>query len=171
MLPIFLIICLVLLVTTTLFSSPNYIIKGLFQVPFNETVKYTVTSGYGERTDPITGEKALHDGIDLSAPEDTDIVASYSGFVVETNFQEDGLGEYIVIEHNLDGEIFRTTYGHLLKDSTIITIGQLVDKNQKIATIGSTGRSTGTHVHFMISTFKNNKKEIIDSNFMFDKEE
>ncbi|MDD3453534.1 MAG: M23 family metallopeptidase [Bacilli bacterium] len=153
-----------------IFSSPSYVLKGLFQLPFNETVKYTVTSNYGERKDPFNGEKSFHDGIDLAAPDGTEIVASYPGFVIETSYQEDGLGEYIVIEHNIEGEIYRTTYGHLLKDSTVVTVGERVDKNQKIATIGSTGRSTGTHVHFMISEFNNNKKNIIDSNFMTEEE-
>lgn len=154
-----------------LFSSPNYILKGLFQLPFNETVKYTVTSNYGERIDPISGEKSFHDGIDLAAPDGTEIVSSYSGFVIETNYQEEGLGEYIVIEHNVEGEIYRTTYGHLLKDSTIVAVGERVDKNQKIAVIGSTGRSTGTHIHFMITELKSKEKNIIDSNFMVEDNE
>ena len=159
-----------MLITTSIFSSPNYLIKGLFQLPFNEPVKYNVTSNYGERKDPFNGEKSFHDGIDLSAPDGTEIVASYSGFVIETSYQEAGLGEYIVIEHNVEGEIYRTTYGHLLKESTIVTVGERAEKNQKIAIIGSTGKSTGTHVHFMITEFKDNKKNIIDSKFMIEEE-
>ncbi len=168
--PIFLVICLVLLITTSLFSTSNWAIKANFQAPFADDIEYVVTSEYGERIDPITGEKAFHDGIDLSASEGTDILASYSGFVIETGYQEEGLGNYIIIEHTIEGQIYRSTYGHLLDDSIIVSEGQRVDKNEKIATIGSTGKSTGTHVHFMISEVKNNLEETINVIFLFEED-
>lgn len=69
------------------------------------------------------------------------------------------LVEYVVVEHNIEGEILMTTYGHLLENSIIVEVGEKVLKNQIIAIIGSTGKSTGIHVHFMISYYKYGKRK------------
>ena len=152
-----------------MFGTPDFIIKSSFQAPFKERTNYSITSIYGERNDPFTGEKSFHNGIDLAADEDTNIVSVYDGYVIEKSFQENGLGEYVVVEHNIEGEILMTTYGHLLENSIIVEVGEKVSKNQIIATIGSTGKSTGVHVHFMISYYKYGKEKIVNPNFMFAK--
>lgn len=152
-----------------MFGTPDFVVKNSFRIPFEEQISYSITSMYGERNDPFTGEKSFHNGIDLAAAEGSNIVSVYDGFVIEKSFQENGLGEYIVVEHNIEGEIFKTTYGHLLEDSIIVEVGEKVLKNQIIATIGNTGKSTGIHVHFMISYYKYGKEKVINPNFMFAK--
>ncbi|MDD4623787.1 MAG: M23 family metallopeptidase [Bacilli bacterium] len=168
MLLILFIIFLILLISTVIFGSPSITLKLYFTAPFEELVDYTITSKYGERIDPFTNKKSFHSGIDLAASDGTNIVASYKGYVIEAGYEEEGLGEYVVIEHNIEGIVYRTTYGHILKDSTIVTVGEKVETKQKIAIIGSTGKSTGTHVHFMVNIFKNGKETLINPNDMFE---
>lgn len=162
------VIFLIILISTVTFGLPGMTLKMYFTAPFEELVDYTITSEYGERIDPFSNENSFHNGIDLSAADGTNIVASYKGYVIEVGYEEEGLGEYVVIEHNVEGTVYRTTYGHLLKESTIVTVGEKVETKQKIAIIGSTGKSTGTHVHFMVSIFKNEKEILINPNDMFE---
>lgn len=123
--------------------------------PFPDGTNYTKTSNFGYRIDPIDKSNiSFHSGLDLSAPAGTDIVASADGEVVGTGFQENGLGNYVYIKHDLGGMVLFTMYGHMLDDSIVVNVGDKVMKKQKIGTIGSTGRSTGIHCHFMISVDK-----------------
>ena len=113
------------------------------------------TSDFGYRVDPIDKSSiSFHSGIDLSAPEGTDIVASADGEVIGTGYQENGLGNYVYLKHDLGGIVLYTMYGHMLDDSIVVEVGDIVKKKDKIGTIGSTGRSTGIHCHFMISVNK-----------------
>ena len=108
-------------------------------------MQYTFcASPYGYRTHPVAGESKFHYGVDLSADKGTPIVASRSGTVVLATY-DDSSGNYVVIDH-LDG--YRSVYMHMEK--YIVAEGQFVVAGQIIGYCGSTGISTGDHLHFGI---------------------
>ncbi len=103
-----------------------------------------VTAGYGERKDPFTGKTAFHSGIDIADSKGTPIYAANNGTVlVATN--KGGYGKYILIDHG--GGVY-TCYAHCNK--LLVSAGDKVSKGDKIAEMGSTGRSTGPHLHFEV---------------------
>lgn len=108
---------------------------------------YSLSSKFGKRKDPFTGEDAIHTGIDFSAPgiEGSNVYAATHGKVVEIVENANGYGNYVVLEHN--GYV--TLYGHL-KSISNIKVGDLVNAGTVLGTVGSTGRSTGPHLHFEI---------------------
>lgn len=103
-----------------------------------------VTSEYGMRTHPITGERKLHEGIDLRAPEGTPIKAAQGGKVSYAKWMN-GYGNVIFIDHP-DGT--QTRYAHLSKID--VKVGQMVDIGAYIAKSGNTGKSKGAHLHFEV---------------------
>ncbi len=108
-----------------------------------------MTSGYGYRNDPFTGIRRMHYGIDLANAVGTAIVATMDGTVAAVGNQPRGYGKYVVIKHRYG---FQSLYGHL---STIyVNRGERVKQGQKIGSMGNSGRSTGSHLHF--SLYKNN---------------
>ena len=111
----------------------------------NPAPKYTViTSEFGWRRDPFTGLKAYHNGIDMAADEGTPIVAAYTGIVGEASYNS-SMGNYIYLEH---GDGLRTIYLHASK--LYVKKNDIVIKGEVIGAIGSTGRSTGPHLHFSV---------------------
>ncbi len=117
--------------------------RGFFGAPFSGWGRGW-TSRYGLRKDPFTGEDAHHGGMDFKAPYGTDVFASAAGKVTFVGVNG-GYGNLIVIRHNAT---YTTYYGHLSK--MFVTEGQSVRKGQRIGKVGSTGRSTGPHLHFEI---------------------
>lgn len=103
------------------------------------------TSFYGTRENPAAGATSFHYGVDLAADEGTPVVASRSGTIKATEYEADGAGYYVVIDH-LDG--YTSRYLHLSRD--IVEPGQFVFAGQIIGYCGSTGVSTGSHLHFCI---------------------
>ncbi len=101
-------------------------------------------SGFGWRIDPITGQMALHEGIDFIAETGTPILAAAAGVVV-TAENHPAYGKMVEIDHG--GELL-TRYAHA--STILVRIGQLVRSGEKIAEVGSTGRSTGSHLHFEV---------------------
>ncbi len=101
-----------------------------------------VTSGYGMRTHPISGKRKMHTGIDYAAPTGTPVWAVGSGTVAFTGWKG-GYGKTIEIKHS--GAV-KTRYGHLSK--IFVRKGQAVRQHQTIGAVGSTGYSTGPHLHF-----------------------
>jgi murein DD-endopeptidase MepM/ murein hydrolase activator NlpD len=129
-------------------SSPAGVINGPV-VPFNgKTVKpldnYTVTSEFGPRNDPITGKASFHSGIDLAAPSGTPIKAVADGTVTKIQSDPDGYGNWVEIKH-ADGST--TRYAHMSAFGNI-KVGQEVGAGSIIGAVGSTGHSTGPHLHF-----------------------
>ena len=110
---------------------------------YTPTSNFVVTSKFGYRYDPINGKWSGHDGVDLGAPKNTPIVATRDGMVSFTGYQEDGAGYYIWINH---GDGYKSIYMHMTR--YIVKEGDYVEAGQVIGYVGSTGRSTGNHLHF-----------------------
>lgn len=113
-------------------------------MPNSPPVDGPVGSGFGIRTDPLTGRAALHTGLDFPSPTGTPVEASAGGVVaiVERHPQ---YGQMIEIDH---GNGLRTRYAHMSK--FLVKVGDIVKRGQLIGLVGSTGRSTGPHLHFEV---------------------
>ncbi|MDR2029229.1 MAG: M23 family metallopeptidase [Treponema sp.] len=103
---------------------------------------YRLTSPFGMRQNPVTGRYRLHEGLDLAAPEGTEVFAARDGVVSETGYSP-VYGNYVILRH---GDNWTSLYGHLSK--TEITLRQEVRSGSLIGRVGSTGQSTGPHLHF-----------------------
>ena len=103
-----------------------------------------ISSHYGKRTDPFSGKPAFHHGIDFAGKEGTNVIAVASGVVTYTG-SKSGYGEMVEISH---GDGFVTRYSH--NKETLVKSGDVVRKGEAIALMGSTGRSTGAHVHYEV---------------------
>ena len=110
---------------------------------------YRLTSAYGYRADPFTGVRSFHTGIDLAINTGTPIKASMEGKIATAGWNN-VYGNYVIITHS-NG--YRTLYAHMQK--YIVATGQKVNQGETIGYVGSTGYSTGPHLHF--SVYKNNK--------------
>lgn len=168
----FLIIIMLFMFNASYSTSESFVVST-FNVPFDESVKYTINSRFGIREDPYTNKFKFHSGIDLGAPPNTPILASADGVVYKIGYDADGFGNYIYIEHNYDNTKVYTLYGHLLDDSIIVKENDIVKAKQPIATIGSTGKSTGIHLHFLISKEKatSDRKYLLDPMLIINGEE
>ncbi len=120
-------------------------------------VKGWTSSYYGKRTDPFTGKLAMHKGMDFAGKEGSEIVAVASGVVTWAGDRY-GYGHLIEINH---GNGYTTRYGHNAK--LLVEVGDSVEKGQSISLMGSTGRSTGPHVHFEVLK---NDRQINPSKFV-----
>lgn len=107
---------------------------------------YTLTSPFGMRKHPVLGYNRMHNGIDMACPQGTPIYATRAGKVTTTAYQAGGAGNYVSINH-LDG--FSSIYMHMT--NYVVSPGQSVSAGQLIGYVGSTGISTGPHLHFGIS--------------------
>jgi murein DD-endopeptidase MepM/ murein hydrolase activator NlpD len=107
-------------------------------------VRGWVSSRFGRRISPFTGRDTMHGGIDISAPMLSPVVAPAAGTVIAVQFDA-GLGNTVLLSH---GYGLRTTYGHLAKFT--VKAGQSVMRNQIIGWVGSTGLSTGPHLHYEV---------------------
>jgi murein DD-endopeptidase MepM/ murein hydrolase activator NlpD len=108
-----------------------------------------MSSAYGMRTDPFHGKERWHDGVDFAGKRGSPIIAVASG-VVTWSAKRSGYGEMVEINH---GDGYVTRYGH--NEENLVTLGSIVKKGQHIALMGSSGRSTGPHVHFEV--YKNGR--------------
>jgi len=102
------------------------------------------TSGYGMRIDPFTGHRAMHEGVDFPGDVGTPVFAAAAGMVIVAEVQP-GYGNLVEIDH---GKGLTTRYAHCSK--LVVRPGVFVRRGQKIAELGSTGRSTGPHLHFEV---------------------
>lgn len=103
-----------------------------------------ISSYFGHRADPFTGRKAFHRGVDFAGPAGSQVVAVASGVVTYTK-ERFGYGKTVEINH---GNGYVTRYAH--NQRVLVKVGETVQKGQPIALIGSTGRSTGPHLHFEV---------------------
>lgn len=111
---------------------------------FVSPVSGRVSSEYGPRIHPISGKESFHDGIDIAAPAGTPIRAARSGKVLFAG-ERGGYGNVVVVDH---GAGLKTLYAH--NSRNIVKAGDTVKAGQVIGTVGSTGRSTGPHLHFEV---------------------
>ncbi|WP_170329196.1 DUF5930 domain-containing protein [Ruegeria arenilitoris] len=116
--------------------------KAPFANPVSSVVRFT--SGFGTRRDPKTGGRRMHNGVDFAGPQGTDIFATADGVVTHAGWQS-GFGRMVKIRHAFGIE---TLYAHNTKIR--VKVGQRVSRGEHIADMGSTGRSTGTHLHYEV---------------------
>jgi len=121
-------------------SKPEPEISDL-QLP----VQAPVSSSFGMRNDPFSHQATFHKGVDLAAPDGTKVVAALPGTVISAGY-DTGYGNNVLIQHS--GGL-QTRYGHL--GSVNVKAGDVVDSESVLGTVGSTGRSTGPHLHFEVT--------------------
>ena len=107
-------------------------------------VKGWLTSSFGMRRDPFNGRRKMHEGLDIAARTGTSVTATADGIVSSVK-TEPGYGKVVILDH---GYGYRTIYGHNSK--YYVKVGQRVRRGERIAAVGNTGRSTGSHVHYEI---------------------
>jgi murein DD-endopeptidase MepM/ murein hydrolase activator NlpD len=108
------------------------------------TLSTRVTSAFGFRRDPFTRRTARHLGVDFGGDKNDPIFATATGRISQTGYDR-AMGNFIIIRH---GNGIETVYMHLTK--SLVKRGQSVEKGEKIGTLGSTGRSTGPHLHYEV---------------------
>jgi murein DD-endopeptidase MepM/ murein hydrolase activator NlpD len=121
-------------------SDVNRILGNLFIYP----VAGRISSRFGERPDPFTGVERFHNGVDIVNQPGTPVAAAMAGTVRSVAFNSN-FGRYIILSH---GGGFQTMYAHL--NRAVVAPGETVRQGQKIAELGSTGYSTGPHLHFSV---------------------
>lgn len=119
----------------------------LFKKPIH--ARWYLTSRWGWRASPFTGARSYHSGVDMACPQGTNIFAAMDGKVTSTGYNAT-YGNYVIVTHHSG---YQTLYGHM---SAILTVkGKYVTANTVIGKVGSTGLSTGPHLHFTV--YKNGK--------------
>jgi len=132
--------------------------RDAFDVTAFSLVQYPVpastpiSSDFGFRVCP--GCDANHTGTDFNPGNGYPIVAIADGIVAEVSFDGSGAGQYVVVEHVIDGEIVRSLYGHMQSRSQTVAVGDSVLRGQQLGVVGSTGQATGPHLHLEIITSK-----------------
>lgn len=110
-----------------------------------------IASGFGYRQHPIYKKRHLHTGVDFSAPIGTKIYATGKGIILEVKNTPGGYGKHVIIKH---GYNYKTLYGHMHK--IVVRKNQKIKRGELLGYVGSTGRSTGPHLHYEV--IKNNEK-------------
>ena len=128
-------------------SKPQLSFSG-FICPLKSYTR--ISSEYGWRKNPVSGVNKLHAGIDFAAPAGTPIYAVASGYVQVAGWSSGGYGNYVVIYHGkmTDGNAYSTLYGHMRSVAT--SAGKYVNQGDLIGYVGSTGNSTGNHLHLEV---------------------
>ena len=128
-------------------SKPQLSFSG-FACPLKSYTR--ISSEYGWRKNPVSGVNKLHAGTDFAAPAGTPIYAAASGYVQVAGWSSGGYGNYVIIYHGKmsDGNTYTTLYGHMRSVAT--TAGKYVNQGDLIGYVGSTGNSTGNHLHLEV---------------------
>ena len=124
-------------------AKGNSVRKSLLRTPINGA---RVSSGFGMRRHPVLGYSRLHKGIDFAAPSGTPIYAAGAGTITYYGVKG-GYGNFVQIRHNTD---YSTAYGHASRFVSKLRVGSKVRQGEVVAYVGSTGRSTGPHLHFEV---------------------
>jgi murein DD-endopeptidase MepM/ murein hydrolase activator NlpD len=131
--------------TTNLNRQGNIFTRGDVNVlPSEWPVNGRLMAGYGVRSDPFSGEGAMHTGVDISAPEGTPVHATADGIVVHAGWNG-GYGRCVIIEH---GNNYQTWYAHLSRLDVLE--GQEIRQGETVGAVGTSGRSTGAHLHYEV---------------------
>lgn len=143
-------------------------VKGEDVQPVTPTVKNTnwvmpckgrISSGYGKRKPPTPGASTYHNGIDIAVPIGTPVKAVADGKVVAVG-KASGYGQWVVLEHKVNGKIVTSEYGHISKWT--VNLGQVVSQGQTIALSGNRGTSSGPHCHLTIREGKLGKGKAVN---------
>ncbi len=126
-------------------------------LPLGQPVNGPITSGFGRRIDPINKKRSFHEGVDIKGKRGEKIYAPADGIVTRA-CRNGGFGNYVEINHSHG---YSTAYGHL--QNYVVTKGDRVTRGQLIGQIGSTGRSTGPHLHYEI---RHNRKPINPTKYL-----
>ena len=126
----------------TFVNNPNSVV----QWPF--AVGVPISSGFGYRS--CRGCSSDHQGLDLNPGEGTPIEAIAAGVVTEIGNPDGSFGVYATIDHVIDGQNVSSVYAHMLQGSLALAVGDTVEKGQLVGQVGSTGQSTGAHLHLGI---------------------
>jgi murein DD-endopeptidase MepM/ murein hydrolase activator NlpD len=110
---------------------------------------WVMTSAFGPRIHPITGQRTHHSGTDYAAPDGTAIFAVADGVVARAQYTDSG-GGLIVIDHTIDGQAISTDYRHMWRTGIHVAAGDRVSAGQHIGDVGSSGMSTGPHLHLKV---------------------
>ncbi len=132
--------------TTNLASRQrNIFVRGDVNVlPTVWPVNGRLMDGFGHRSDPLSGEGEMHKGVDISAPQGTQVKAAADGLVVFAGWNG-GYGRCVVVDH---GNNYQTLYGHLSRIDAII--GQEIRQGETLGAVGTSGHSTGPHLHYEV---------------------
>jgi murein DD-endopeptidase MepM/ murein hydrolase activator NlpD len=125
-------------------ENGNSATKTLKKTPINGA---RISSRYGMRRHPVLGFSREHRGVDFAAPHGTPIPAGGAGTIARRGFDRNGYGNYIVIRHN---STYSTLYAHMSRFASGMNVGARVNQGQIIGFVGSTGVSTGPHLHYEI---------------------
>ncbi len=126
-------------------ATPEQPADAVTSRPFHLPVQGYVSSPFGPRNNPLTGKPEIHKGIDLVNARGTPIHAAAGGIVLRAG-SATGYGNVVMVTHLIDGQVYTTVYAHL--DSISVSAGQTVMPGKTVGTLGTTGWSTGPHLHF-----------------------
>lgn len=126
-------------------ATPEQPADSVTSRPFHLPVQGYVSSPFGPRNNPLTGKPEIHKGIDLVNAKGTPIHAAAGGIVLRAG-SATGYGNVVMVTHLIDGQVYTTVYAHL--DSISVSAGQTVMPGKTVGTLGTTGWSTGPHLHF-----------------------
>lgn len=126
-------------------AMPEQPANAVTSRPFHLPVQGYVSSPFGPRNNPLTGKPEIHKGIDLVNAKGTPIHAAAGGIVLRAG-SATGYGNVVMVTHLIDGQVYTTVYAHL--DSISVSAGQTVMPGKTVGTLGTTGWSTGPHLHF-----------------------
>ena len=104
-------------------------------------------SGFGPRSAPCAGCSTFHDGVDFNPGAGTPVMSIADGVVVLATENGGGLGVNVEVQHNIGGELITSSYAHMQYGSLAVSEGQSVSAGQQLGLVGSTGQSTGPHLH------------------------
>lgn len=125
-------------------NNPN----GTIQWPF--PIGVPISSGFGDRIAPCRGCSSYHEGVDFTPGIGTAIQAIADGVVSQVADNSWGLGSHVIIDHHINGQLVQSVYGHMLRGSIRVVVGQEVKVTDEVGQVGSTGASTGAHLHLEI---------------------
>jgi murein DD-endopeptidase MepM/ murein hydrolase activator NlpD len=106
-----------------------------------------ISDGFGPRSAPCGGCSSSHDGVDFIPGVGTPVMSIADGVVVLATEAGGGLGVNVEVQHNIDGELITSSYAHLQYGSLAVSVGQQVTAGQQVGSVGTTGQSTGPHLH------------------------
>lgn len=104
-------------------------------------------SGFGPREAPCAGCSTYHDGVDFNPGNGTPVMSIADGVIVLATENGGGLGVNVEVQHNIGGELITSSYAHMQYGSIAVAVGQSVSAGQPLGLVGSTGQSTGPHLH------------------------